>query len=242
MQTHPAIAHDAWLSEQMGRPCYMLRLAASGVSADVAAALERVLATDAFVTAKLATNDVATVIALERAGFSVIDTQVVLEASTLETPKPAAVRVREARDEDRARVEDIARRSFRFTRFHLDPRIDRSVADEIKAQWAGNFFRGKRGDALVVAEREGEVCGFNQLLFQDGGETLTIDLIAVAEEHHGVGAATAMIGFVPARCAAPKKHRVATQVANIPSLRLYEKVGFRMAQSQYVLHAHGRAS
>jgi len=33
--------------------------------------------------------------------------------------------------------------------------------------------------------------------------------------------------------------RVGTQVANIPSTRLYEKAGFRLRASHYVLHAHG---
>jgi hypothetical protein len=32
--------------------------------------------------------------------------------------------------------------------------------------------------------------------------------------------------------------RVGTQIANIPSLRLYERLGFTMAESAYVLHAH----
>jgi ribosomal protein S18 acetylase RimI-like enzyme len=34
--------------------------------------------------------------------------------------------------------------------------------------------------------------------------------------------------------------RVGTQLANIPSIRLYEKCGFRLAASEYVLHAHVR--
>jgi hypothetical protein len=31
---------------------------------------------------------------------------------------------------------------------------------------------------------------------------------------------------------------VGTQVANIPSVRLYERMGFSLSSSQYVLHLH----
>jgi ribosomal protein S18 acetylase RimI-like enzyme len=33
---------------------------------------------------------------------------------------------------------------------------------------------------------------------------------------------------------------VGTQAANIPSVRLYESLGFRLRSSQYVLHHHGK--
>ena len=36
----------------------------------------------------------------------------------------------------------------------------------------------------------------------------------------------------------PKTVRVGTQIANIPSLRLYESLGFRIADTHYVLHYH----
>ena len=33
---------------------------------------------------------------------------------------------------------------------------------------------------------------------------------------------------------------VGTQVANVPSVQLYESLGFRLKSSQYVLHMHVR--
>ena len=35
--------------------------------------------------------------------------------------------------------------------------------------------------------------------------------------------------------------RVGTQVANLPSISLYEKCGFHVAETTYVLHAHVQA-
>ena len=38
----------------------------------------------------------------------------------------------------------------------------------------------------------------------------------------------------------PRGLRVGTQAANTPSVRLYESLGFRLSQAQFVLHHHGR--
>jgi ribosomal protein S18 acetylase RimI-like enzyme len=138
---------------------------------------------------------------------------------------------------DRQAVEDIARKSFLYSRFHLDPAFSRAVADRIKAEWAGNFFHGQRGDHMVVAEVAGAVRGFLQLL-QDEPERMTIDLIAVAEDVRGRGVASAMMGYAMRACRA-RTLRVGTQAANLASLRLYENLGFRVIATSYVLHRHG---
>jgi hypothetical protein len=37
----------------------------------------------------------------------------------------------------------------------------------------------------------------------------------------------------------PEGFRVGTQAANAPSVRLYESLGFRFRDAQFVLHHHG---
>lgn len=236
----PSIVHDPWLSKQMRRPCYQLRYSRT-LTDDIYRALSDLLATEAFITAKVNSEDIRTIVQLEAVGFYLVDTAVTLEAEILSDVPLSTVTVREARTEDQLAIEELARRSFGFTRFHLDPSVDPKIANEIKAQWAGNFFRGARGDFMVVSEHAGEICGFCQLLLHDEKKTLTIDLIAVEQTRRGIGAATAMVLFKPSSCGPLTRRRVTTQVANIPSLRLYEKAGYRVAQSHYVLHAHGRA-
>ena len=228
----------------MRRPSYQVRLDATPPSVSLSSALVALLETEAFVFAKTATSDVASVAALQRLGFHLIETQVQLERELASLAAPATadgITIRHARGDDESAVEEIARASFRFTRFHLDPGIDDDIANEIKAQWTRNFFRGKRGDLLVVAEADGKLCGFNQLLVQDSGSTLLIDLIGVADGYRGRGVADAMVRFAAHGAGQATRYRVATQIVNVPSLRLYEGLGFRVAQSQYVLHAHGGA-
>jgi ribosomal protein S18 acetylase RimI-like enzyme len=180
--------------------------------------------------------------AYQAAGFRVVDVSVTLETAGVPPVEPQdASRVRFARPDDAGAVERVGREGFALSRFHLDPRIDRAAADEIKAQWAGNFFRGARGDYMVVAGPPGGATAFLQLLSGADG-VLTIDLIAVAASHRRQGLAGAMIRFAAHHCAGVKRLRVGTQAANVDSLRLYQRLGFVVASTAYVLHCHGPAS
>lgn len=226
---------DDWLGRLLGRPTLRLDRADSG-DAGWAGRLDR---EDLFVTAKVPAQDVAAIGVLESIGFRVIDTALTFETSAITAP--ADSRARLARPEDRDAVASLAGRAFRFSRFHLDPAVPRALADRVKASWAANFFAGARGDAMVVAEHRGAVVGFLQLLRGKAGD-LVIDLIAVAPEAARQGIARAMIGFAAqgAGGARPTGWRVGTQAANIASVRLYESLGFRLSQAQFVLHHHGR--
>jgi len=179
---------------------------------------------------------------LQACGFRLIDTNVQLDLPIADVGDPtltlpSGYEVRWAVENDRAGVEAVAGESFVFTRFHLDPDIPDEAANGIKAAWAGNFFDGKRGDQMAVATCKGEPVGFLQLLFADS--TLIIDLIAVAGDHQGNKLASAMIQFAAQENASLDRYLVGTQIANTPSLRAYEKLGFRVCDASYVFHYHG---
>ena len=145
--------------------------------------------------------------------------------------------MRSASAEDRGAVESIAREGFASTRFHLDPSFPQTFANEIKAQWAGNFFSGQRGDAMLVAEAsDGAIAGFLQLLVR--GPDLVIDLIAVSEKWRGKGVGGAMIEAAEAQFEQCSQYLVGTQLANAPSLRLYQSCGFSLKSGAYVFHFH----
>jgi ribosomal protein S18 acetylase RimI-like enzyme len=193
-----------------------------------------------FAYAKLDVREVSRLSTLTDAGFRVVDTALTFDGTI---SGASGNRVRFARPEDRAQVSRIAGTAFRYSRFHLDPLVPAGVADAIKSSWAGNYFDGKRGDGMVVAERDGKVAGFLQLLRapQDG---LIIDLIGVdpARQGHGLGREmilhAARHGIGDDRI--PATITVGTQAANTPSVRLYESLGLRLSSAQYVAHHHGR--
>jgi ribosomal protein S18 acetylase RimI-like enzyme len=145
--------------------------------------------------------------------------------------------IRFANSRDQDQVQNIARNSFIYSRFHCDPTIPKEMADTIKAEWAHNYFLGKRGDEMVVALVDDMVVGFLLLLRGNNGD-LTIDLIAVDERQRGKGIAGNMISYAESRHQDCSRILVGTQVANVASIRLYEKVGFWMHDSKYVLHYH----
>ena len=237
-----SIVEDSWLTGVMSRTVHRV---SGTVEEDGETQAQRTLQqiTDqpGFSYARVPTHHVRTSRLLERGGFHVVDTGITLETRQLPERGGEAGRARLALAEDQAAVEEIARRSFIYSRFHLDPDIPKHLADEIKAQWVGNFFRGQRGDYMVVAELAGHVAGFLQLL-NAPGNVLVIDLIAVEKDHRGQGLAEEMIRLAASACGHPQALRAGTQSANTMSLSLYEKLGFRIVSTSYVLHHHGSAS
>jgi len=190
-----------------------------------------------FIYTRAPTNGLELINALENASFRFVESNLQLEKSMNPMPEPIDLnRVRFAGPEDEVVVSSVSEHSFTYSRFHLDPAISNNLADKVKTAWAANYFAGQRGDAMVVAEDQGKVAGFLQLLFQ--GDVLVIDLIAVDPARRKMGLAHDMIAF--ARCNLPgfRLFRVGTQVSNVPSIRLYEKLGFRVVKSQYILHRH----
>jgi len=237
------LQHDGWLAQLVGRDAYTLTVTPALIEASAGkhtrsySRFRELQAKSVFLSAKVPVTDAAGREFLEEHGFRLIDTNVRFEKPA-ETPTSitgdSQLRFAEARD--REAVVDLARRSFLFTRFHQDPLIAKKTADEIKAQWAGNFFNGQRGDRMAVAIVESKLVGF-ALLETRGAENVVIDLIAVDEDYRRRGIAAELIAFVESQFA-PRGIAVGTQVANLPSVRLYEKLGFRLADAQYVFHFH----
>lgn len=243
-----SVAHDAWMSGMLGVPSYCVKLATEDGSVrslcaqDVQAALHPHMAGGMFAYVKVAPQAVGSIHALEGAGFRLVDTNVAFT-------RPAGAMLpssgsdlngirfaRPASPDDAEAVAHVARTSFRYSRFHLDPAIPQAVACELKAVWAGNYFCGKRGDAMVVCEDADGIAGFLQLLVTP--EALVIDLIAVAERARRSGRASAMIAFALHNMEPRAEMRVGTQVVNTASMRLYEGLGFRVSGAQYVMHYH----
>lgn len=229
-------ANDPWLGAILGRPA--LRLSAAGSEGG----LEQRLRTERiFATAKISADQVALLQALQAAGGYVVDVLLGFAAPVNDIAAPnGQVRVRAASATDEVAVRAIAGTAFRYTRFHLDPAIPNSLAGRIKAEWAANFFAGRRGDAMLLAEdRQGNIKGF--LLALTTADSLVIDLIAVSADAAGGGMGSAMIAALAEQARQKGKHQlhVGTQAANAAAARFYEKAGFRLHNAQYVLHHHG---
>ena len=227
---------DEWLSRILGYHVYRLNIARRE---SYCGDLELDWPPDDrwFIYTKAPTNGLELVNALEDASFRLIECNLQLEKFMNPMIEHIDLnRVRFAELQDETAVRSVSEHSFVYSRFHLDPLIPNNLADRVKAEWAVNYFTGQRGDAMVLVEEKGKVAGFLQLLFQD--DVLVIDLIAVDSAWRKMGLARDMITF--AQCNLPefRLFRVGTQVSNVPSIRLYEKLGFSIVKSEYVLHRH----
>jgi ribosomal protein S18 acetylase RimI-like enzyme len=227
---------DLWLGEQLSTQVWQVKEGVDGESLETLKSSH-----NTFAYAKYPVSQVATVSKLTDFGFRLVDTGVTLEGHIDKQINPSSIYTRTAEKKDLPAVRGIASSTFCYSRFHLDPLFSDETANAIKAAWASNFFSGKRGDGMIVCERQGVVVGFLQLIWSSKFDLL-IDLIAVASTHQGLGIGRQMIlhaakyGTGDGRV--PIKISVGTQVANVQSIRLYESLGFRITSAQYVLHYH----
>jgi len=248
------LTHDPWLSDVLGKETWRVELAeafARELTDNIAFrdAFRKRQKGRVFMYGKVPVVQLSWVHLLEDLDFHLIDTNVTFAKpiSAREIEKKTAAReitagdgweIRFAKPEDEKGTETLAGNCFCYSRFHLDPDIPREKADMVKAQWTGNYFRGKRGDFMVVALKDGFIAGFLQLLRQE--HTLIIDLIGVHENYRRGGVGGILIEYAEAQCGDFDTIRVGSQIANAPSLRFYEKLGFRVEESSYVFHFHGK--
>ena len=225
------VTPDAWLGEILGKPAFNLRVIDPAVLDEAVDALP----VEGLVTTKVSADDVSAGHALEELGFRLVATQLRLASSSV-SAHATDVGVEFASADDEDRVADVAGRAFAYSRFHTDPAIRREVADRIKREWARAFFTGARGDFMIVARDAGSIIGFLQLFHRD--ERLVIDLIGIAEDHRGRGVGAALIAFAAEHCRPYGVMDVGTQAANVPSLRLYMRLGFRPYEAANVFHLH----
>ena len=239
-----SIKEDSWLSTVMERPVFRVDAAERGAAAAVR---EHLKGKSGYYFAKVGSADVVTTKELLREGFFVADVNVTFAVAPSRIAGAASPTVDVGTlpsGPEHARTKEevlaIAHDSFRFTRFHLDPLVSKATADLVKKEWVRNYAEGKRGDHLFVATSGGRAVGFLAALKSHDGTTAIIDLVGVSPSAQRQGVGRTMITRFAEHYRDVKELLVGTQVANVPSVQLYESMGFRLKSSQYVLHLHVR--
>lgn len=193
-------------------------------------------------TLRVSERDVALLHAAQTSEFRIIECLLTFERDARQNPefKPTC-RIRGYDEEDLAALRDVATKSFQYSRLHSDPLIARERADLSRAEWIQNSCRG-RADEVLVAEKEGRVVGFvacKSVSGVHGDRVGVLDLIAVLPEYSGQGIGASLVeAFLAYYEGKASMVRVGTQAKNVPSVRLYEKCGFRLARSDVSFHRH----
>jgi GNAT superfamily N-acetyltransferase len=221
------VGEDAWLSDVLGRPSFAVDAGDDLPDAGGAA----------FFYGKTAVADVDAAARFVERGFRLVDTNVTL---TRDAEAPTVIASSSVVEADAAHSEpilNVAATCFRYSRFHLDPDIDDETANRVKREWARSYVERRRGLELLVSLEDARPVGFLAVL--DSPDARVIDLVGVDAKAQGQGFGAALVSsFIARHAGAGKELRVGTQIANIPSLRLYAKLGFVIASASYVFHLH----
>jgi dTDP-4-amino-4,6-dideoxy-D-galactose acyltransferase len=253
------LERDTWLSEILGYDAFHVSLqergtwnAERGLKDSLmllnSAIRNRQSAIDgrALYYVKVPTQQINTVRCLSEHGFYVVDVNVTLSRTLHPTPYTLhppykGVIVQDIESAHYDAVLGIAGSCFKYSRFHLDPAIPDRFAHAVKRAWVQSYIEGNRGERLLVALLDGQPAGFLAVLqtMVRGEPCRVIDLIGVHHRCQGQGVGKALVTFlIEDSGGCYPAIRVGTQAANIPSLRLYESLGFHMQETTYVLHAH----
>jgi ribosomal protein S18 acetylase RimI-like enzyme len=225
---------DHWLSSILGKNVFQIDSRLISQLAD-----SHLPKSPALLMAKVAITNFNEFQRLQEQNFYLVDTNVQLhklrDKSIVQSNK---INVRFSNHSDQESILKIAGNSFTYDRFHNDILITQESANKIKVEWAKNYFRNARGNWMIVAEDNGIISGFLQLIHDSDG-ALIIDLIAVDIYNRHKGIAQKMICFAMQNCETKTEVvRVGTQLGNLPSISLYQKMGFSIMSAQYVFHRH----
>jgi ribosomal protein S18 acetylase RimI-like enzyme len=253
------VQRDPWLSEQLGHDAFRVAVepriekvgeeASTGADPDLhflasCFPARAAQAQPAFYYAKVPTHQVETVAALTTLGFRTVDVSIILSCVPQMIANPVChtgLVVREATTADGEALLGIAASCFRYSRFHLDPEFRPECANAIKRAWVQSYLTRQRGEQLLAAFVGERPVGFLAVLETKikGKNARAIDLVGVDHAQQGRGVGKALVGAFLVECTKRGSLAVVgTQAANLPSLRLYESMGFRVYKTTYVLHAH----
>lgn len=184
-------------------------------------------------SARVTTEDLTTIHALEEAGFELIDgiQTFALSLDGRHDSAPGSSRLFEVRD--LPAVLEIARTAFTVDRFHADTALSSEVADRANESWTRNCCLGVAADAVLVVEEEGRIAGYVSCRADRERRYGVIVLVATAKWARGRGvgrrATLAALDWIGRQ--GLEAVEVGTQLRNIPAARLYEGLGFRLTRT-----------
>lgn len=229
-----AFEPDPWLSDVLGRPAYL----APGIPTRLLPARG-----PGFYTVRVGSEKIAALKTWLRAGFRLVDVAVTMERRPGSASLSRTCRVRPLAARDIPSLRSWVGGAFACSRFHLDPEFDLRSAARIKRAWVEEILAGRRADRVWVGVSGGRVSGFlaRRIVRENRCRVGVLDLMAVRPTDRGRGVGAALIrGFVRHSALDCDLLRVGTQAANAPSLRLYDRCGFVVTATQFVLHSHWR--
>lgn len=178
----------------------------------------------------------STIQCLEKQGFVIVDGVI-----TLSRPVPTIGAfsnefIGEASRKDYVQISQLAGSVFRGgSRYYHDAWIPERTADAVYRKWMKNSLEGTVANSVLVWKERGKILGF--ITLQKKEKRGDIPLIGVSPATRGKGIGKSLIHVAVSMCTkwGLSEVSVATQVTNIPALRLYQSCGFLITASYVTL-------
>ena len=190
-----------------------------------------------FIYSNISTKNLKGIKLLENNNFNLITTNLSFIYNKKLKQNNRKIIYRFATKKDESVVVKIAYNSFRDSRFSIDDNFNSKIGKIIKKRWVENYFLGKRGTHMIVAEKNNKIVGF--LLLIKKKSNILIDLIAVDKKYRKIGIGESLIKSIGKfNDLKYKSISVGTQITNKASIHLYNKIGFKLDKTFYNFHLH----
>ena len=185
-------------------------------------------------------SDAETIRLAEANDYYLVDIRLTLQTQLLACPAAgtaaSAARIGAVQPDEVSALRAIAGVSHRDSRFYFDANFDRALCDRLYETWIEKCCRENPAGVLVA--RDGaEPVGYIACQCAAGG-TGQVTLLAVAPGAQGQGLGQALVTAGLRWCwdQGARQVSVVTQGRNLPALRLYQKLGFRVERLQFWYH------
>ncbi|MDT8421977.1 MAG: GNAT family N-acetyltransferase [Desulfuromonadales bacterium] len=148
----------------------------------------------------------------------------------------AGLNVERATSADIAVLQNIAATAFGFERFHVDPRLDRRLADERYGRWVVSSLGHPKQDLYKIQDGQ-RLVGF--FLIEIGSDSSAYwHLTAIAPDWQGQGYGRRVWTAMLAHCKSLGCGSVLTTISarNTPVLNLYSQLQFRFKPPEMTFH------
>jgi RimJ/RimL family protein N-acetyltransferase len=177
---------------------------------------------------------------LEEHGFRFIEMVYLPELNDLseyaKADEPPDLLVRRAREADLPVLMDIAGSAFRNERFHVDPRLDATLADKRYRNWVKSSHNHASQRLYSIHDGSRLVSFFVTEMMPDGTYYWHLNAVAPEAQGQGYGRRAWQAMLRQAREAGAQRVRTSIVARNHRVLNLYARLGFRFSPPLMTFH------
>lgn len=180
---------------------------------------------------------------MESSGYSLMDTLIYFKRKLASAPIPdfsGGVLIRPVKEEEAEIVATLAVDMFRGYQghYHADRRLNRADCDQVYSSWAYRSILSRQvADVVLIAEHEGHLAGFVALRMNSKteGEGILYG-VSPALQGHGIGRNLIIGALRWLESYGADSMIISTQITNIPSQKVWVRLGFEPLHAQYTFH------